>query len=208
MAKAADPDRWRNQLRDTLSQMNTDRSRKLEILERLATTADLDRLPEASVTRLAFALSSLGRRVKAIALLRRTQRAHPDDFWVNADLGRELMFDGKPEEAVRFFAVAGGIRPRSGLALENLGKALQQSGQFTEAAETFRQLIGLQPDDAHAHIALGRVLMKLGESEGVEAEFSEARRLKPDDWKVRDMIAARGPTGETGTWPSMSVVRR
>ena len=99
--------------------------------------------------------SSFGRREKAVALLKRTQRGHPDDFWVNFDLGKELMLSGKPEEAVRFFAVAGGVRPRSGLALENLGTALQQSGQFSEAAETFRQLIRLQPNDAFAHVSLG-----------------------------------------------------
>jgi tetratricopeptide (TPR) repeat protein len=200
IAKAADPDPWRNRLRDTLGGMNTDQRRKLDVLERLAATADLDRLPEASVTRLAFALSSLGRREKAVALLRRTQRAHPDDFWVNADLGRELMASGKPDEAVRFFAVAGGVRPRSGLALENLGKALQQSGQFTEAAETFRQLIGLQSDDALAHVSLGCALMRLGEREGAEAEFSEAKRLRPDDWRVRDLIA--NAWSDLGDWNS------
>jgi tetratricopeptide (TPR) repeat protein/tRNA A-37 threonylcarbamoyl transferase component Bud32 len=197
VAKAADPDRWRNQLRDTLSQMNTDRSRQLDILERLAATADLDRLPEASVTRLAYSLSSLGRREKAIALLRRTQRAHPDDFWVNADLGKELLSAGEPDEAVRFFAVAGGIRPRSGLALEKLGDALQQSGRFAEATETLRQLVVLEPDDAHAHVALGSLLLKGGKSEQSEAEFGEAKRLKPDDWKVYDQIAsARSDSGD------------
>ena len=60
VAKATDPDPWRNRLPDTLGRMNEDRVRKLEVLQRLADTADLDRLPEASVTRLAFALSSLG----------------------------------------------------------------------------------------------------------------------------------------------------
>jgi eukaryotic-like serine/threonine-protein kinase len=200
VAKAADPDPWRNQLRDTLGRMNTDRDRKLEILDRLAATADLDRLPEASVTRLAWALASLGRREKAVALLRRTQRAHPDDFWVNADLGKELMASGKPDEAVRFFAVAGGVRPRSRIALDNLGKALEQSGQFTEAAETFRQLIGLQPDDAFAHVSLGCVLIKLGEPDAVKAEFSEAKRLEPDDWRVREWIASAW--SDWGDWSS------
>ena len=38
----------------------SDRARKLEALERLAATADVDHLPEASVTRLAFALAFAG----------------------------------------------------------------------------------------------------------------------------------------------------
>jgi serine/threonine-protein kinase len=200
IAKAADPDPWRNRLRDTLGQMNLGRDRNLDDLVRLADTADLDRLPEASVTRLAWALSSLGRREKAVALLRRTQRAHPDDFWVNADLGKELMECGKPEEAVRFFAVASGVRPQSGFALENLGKALQLSGQLTEAAETFRQLIRLQTDDAFAHVSLASVLIGLREPERVAAELEEAKHLKPDTWRIRELIA--GAKSEWGEWES------
>ena len=102
--------------------MGGDPARKLETLERLAATADVDHLPGASVTRLAAALAFFGRRDTAIALLRRAQASHRDDFWVNADLGRELLASGRPEEAVRFFAVAAGIRPRSGLALRGLGR--------------------------------------------------------------------------------------
>ena len=57
------------------------------VLERLAATADVEHLPVASVTRLAASLAFLGRRETAIALLRRAQSSHRDDFWVNADLG-------------------------------------------------------------------------------------------------------------------------
>jgi serine/threonine-protein kinase len=197
-AKAADPDPWRNRLRDALGRMENDPTRKLQVLERLAATADVDRLPEASVTRLAFALASLGRRETAIALLRRAQRSHPDDFWVNADLGRELMFAGRSDEAVRFFAVARGVRPRSGLALGSLGKALLQSGQAGEAADTLRELTQLRPNDAHARVSLGSALLRLGEPEEADAEFREAKRLKPDDWLVRDQIAAA--RSELGDW--------
>jgi eukaryotic-like serine/threonine-protein kinase len=198
VAKAADPDPWRNRLRDTLGRMNEDRERKLEVLEGLAATADLDRLPEASVTRLAFALASLGRREMAIVLLKRIQRIHPDDFWVNVDLGRQLMDSGQPDAAVRFFAVAVGVRPQSGLALQNLGTALERTGQLAEAADTFRRQIALRPDSAHAHLSLGTVLMKLGDQQAAELEFREAKRLKPDDRMVHDMIGkARSHQAET-----------
>ena len=189
MARVADPDPWRNRLRDTLGRREGGPARRLEALERLAATADVDHLPVASVTRLAASLAFLGRRGTAIALLRRAQSSHRDDFWVNADLARELMATGVAEEAVRFFAVAAGVRPRSGLALSGLGKALLMSGQPAEAADTFREVTRLRPDDALAHVALGTALLALGEPQEADVEFGEARRLRPDDWMVRDQIA-------------------
>ena len=134
----------------------------------------------------------------AIALLRRAQASHRDDFWVNADLGRELLASGRPEEAVRFFAVAAGIRPRSGLALRGLAKALLLSGQPSEAADILREVTRLRPDDALSHVALGSALLTLGEPHEADAEFGEARRLKPDDWVVRDQIALA--LSDRGDW--------
>jgi serine/threonine-protein kinase len=190
VAKAADPDPWRNQLRDTLAHMPADRGRAIAALERLADTADLDRLPEASVSRLAFSLARRGRSERAIALLRGIQRKHPDDFWVNSDLGNELLFSGRPEDAVRFFAVAVGIRPGSGFALDSLGKALDQSGQTDDAVATFRRLVDLRAGDAHARVSLGAAMLGLDDRAGAEAAFRAAKALaNPDDWWIRDRIA-------------------
>ena len=97
VARAADPDPWRNGLRDTLARMEGGPARRLATLEGLADTADVDRLPVTSVTRLANSLSFLGRKDKAIGLLRRAQASHRDDFWVNADLGRDLMVSGRTD---------------------------------------------------------------------------------------------------------------
>ena len=205
-AKLADPDPWRNRLRDTLARRGHDRGGELEALEQLADTADLNRLPEASVTRLAFALAMRGRRDRAITMLRRTQRLHPDDFWVNADLGRELMFSGKPDQAVRFFAVAVGIRPKSDIALRSLGSALQLSGQFEDAAEILRQGIERRQDDAQAHALLGNLMMKMGRRPEAEAEFREAKRLNPGDWRVRDAIALAW--SDRGDWDKALTERR
>ena len=189
VARAADPDPWRNRLRDTVGRMGGGPARRLEVLERLAATADVEHLPVTSVTRLATSLAIFGRRDTAIALLRRAQASHRDDFWVNADLGRELMASNRPEEAVRFYAVAAGVRPQSPLALGGLGRAILLSGQPAEAADLFRQWTRLRPEDPLSHVALGSALLALGESSEAHAEFSEAKRLKPKDWMVRDQIA-------------------
>jgi Flp pilus assembly protein TadD len=134
IAKVTDPDAWRNQLRDTLAETAADRGQTVEALRRLAATADPEHLPEASVTRLAWALKAQGSHELAIDLLRRTQRVHPNNFWVNADLGDSLAAAGHPEEAVRFYSVALALRPRSEVALHRLGEALHAAGRDEEAA--------------------------------------------------------------------------
>jgi serine/threonine-protein kinase len=157
-------------------------------------------LPVASVTRLAAALAYYGRRDLAISLLMQAQALHRDDFWVNEYLGRELLVSGRPEDAIRFFAVAAGVRPRSGLALSGLGKALQLDGQASEAIDVLREASRLRPDDALAHVALGSALLMLGKTREAAAEFAEAKRLKPADWVVRDQVALA--YSDRGDWPT------
>ena len=83
VAKAADPDPWRCRLRDALDLEATDRERARAAFEELAASAPEEVLHRESISRLAYALGHLGERETETALLRRAQRAHPDDFWIN-----------------------------------------------------------------------------------------------------------------------------
>jgi len=80
---------------------------------------------------LAFALGHFGKKEKetATSLLRRAQQAHPDDFWINYDLGRSLMGIGRPDDAARFFTAAVAIRPQSELARSGVRDALRAAGR-------------------------------------------------------------------------------
>jgi eukaryotic-like serine/threonine-protein kinase len=190
VAKAADPDPWRNRLRDSLDpRLMREGGRIRETLERLAASADPDSLPEASVTRLAFALAWLGDTKTAISLLQRAQRSHPSDFWLNMDLASLLARTDQPEEAIRFYSVAVSVRPRSSLALNNLGMVLHGKGRLEDAAGTFRQACRIRPDDAMPHVCLGSVMLDLGRSAEADAEFHEAESLHPDDFRIREQIA-------------------
>jgi serine/threonine-protein kinase len=195
MAKATDPDPWRNRLRDSLDTDAGDPKQARRTLVRLAETADPDRLPEASVTRLAFALSRPEPEM-ALSLLRRAQRAHPNDFWINCDLAGHLMRSGRPDEAARFFSVAVAVRPRSGFALNGLGSALHKSDRLDDAEATFRHVIRLLPDNATAHVGLGAVLTDWGKPEEAQAEFRNAKRLRPGEARVHidiaNLLASRG----------------
>jgi serine/threonine-protein kinase len=200
IARAADPDPWRNQLRDLLDAdfMRPDRREAGTKLEELAASADTDALPEASITRLAWVLAHGGRNSTAVALLQRSQRAHPHNFWLNFVLGIHLWLASQPEEAVRFYSVAVAIHPQSRLALHSLGTVLQELGRLDEAAATLRQAIHLHPDDATGHIKLGAVLFDLGEVRSAHAEFQEAKRLDPENLWLR-IDLARGLM-DRGEW--------
>jgi serine/threonine-protein kinase len=134
VAKAADPDPWRCRLRDALELEATDRERARAVFEDLAATAPEGVLHCESISRLAYALGGLGERERETALLRRAQRVHPEDFWINFDLARSLMGAGRPEEATRFYSAALAVRPRSEAALVALGEALRAAGKTDEAA--------------------------------------------------------------------------
>jgi eukaryotic-like serine/threonine-protein kinase len=127
-AKAADPDPWRCRLRDALDLEPTDRERARTAFEELAASVPDETLCRESLSRLAFALWSLGKRDAATSLLRRAQRARPDDFWINYDLARSLMGIGRADEAARFYTAAVAIRPRSEVARRGLRDSLRAAG--------------------------------------------------------------------------------
>jgi hypothetical protein len=89
---AADSDAWRVRVRE----LSVGRDRKA--LEQLAREADVQKQPPNILVRVAFNLPVQTR----LDLLRRAQRAHPEDLWANAELARELQDNGQPAEAIRY----------------------------------------------------------------------------------------------------------
>ena len=209
VAKAADPDPWRNRLRDALGRRSKQAPATRDTLRQLAAEADPENLPEASVTRLAFALSSVEDVETAVSLLARAERVHPDDFWLNADLARLMIRTGRLEEAIRYYSVAVAIRPRSGIARNGLADALHRIGRLDDAAATLRRAVQLRPDDVWVHVGLGSVLLELGSPEDAQAQFREAESIRPGDAWIRVQIARRSRPAESWAtrsiaWPSPS----
>ena len=145
VARAADPDPWRCRLRDALDLEDVDRERDRATFRELAASAPEEALHRESISRLAFALGLLGEREAEASLLRRAQRAHPEDFWINHDLARSLMAAGRPDQAARFYSAALAVRPRSELALVALGEALRAAGR-TDEADAYPRSQGHRPD--------------------------------------------------------------
>jgi tetratricopeptide (TPR) repeat protein len=173
IARVADPDPWRNRLRDALEK--GDRKGLLA----LAAKADVAAQPPAALVLLADALAGSGANAEAVALLRRAQRRHPADFWVNFQLGTALARLRPPqwEDAVGFYRAALALQPGNAAVCLNLAVALHGRGRLEEALAACRQAIKLQPDLADAHAQLGANLRALGRSAEAVAAFRRAVAL-------------------------------
>jgi hypothetical protein len=147
----ADPDPWRNRLRDTLGRMGATRPASWSP-KRLAATANVDHLPGASVTRLAAALRSSAdatRRSPCGGPRRRTVTTSGSTR-PRAAPGLRPSRAGAP-----LFAVAAGISSRSGLALSGLGRPSSKVAS-RRRPDVLREVIQLRPEDASATSRWGR----------------------------------------------------
>jgi tetratricopeptide (TPR) repeat protein len=186
-ARVADPDPWRNRLRDLLRTRPEEAARTLRELADDAN--ELEGQPAESLFLLALLLREGPQDpVRAEGVLRRAQARFPGDFWVNLELARApgqragdvRTLYPRPGEAVRYLSAAVAVRPRSAVTRYNLGNALRAQGNLAEAAAAYREAIRLQPDYAWAYSGLGLALRDQGKLPEAVAACREAVRLHPD----------------------------
>jgi tetratricopeptide (TPR) repeat protein len=166
LARAADPDKQRNRLRDALERQ--DRQTLLDV----ASSDRVLELPPSSLLLLGTLLRRTGATEEAIALLRKAQRRYPGGFWLNFELGYclEGAKPPHPDQAVRFYTAALALRPASPAACLNLGHALSGMGAKEEAVAAFEYAIHLQKDYVLAYTNLAEIWReqgKLAEAEDV-----------------------------------------
>ncbi len=177
VARVADPDPWRDRLRDALA------GKGPKALEELATTAVGDELPPAT----AVLLSKLSRGTTAakrvLIVLRQVQQRHPADFWVNQELGECCLMDWQPphlEETIRYWTAAVALRPQSPAMHLNFGIALYRKGLPDEAIVEFQEALRLKKDFVNAHNNLGIALDDKGLPEAAIGCFRKAIELNPE----------------------------
>jgi serine/threonine-protein kinase len=140
IVERADDDEWRRRLRKTFGPVY-DRAKRVELL--LAPEAPAQ--PPVVIAGLAGILFHGPQEDEARALLRASQRLHPEDFWINLQLGYFLQQD-HPLEAVGYFRAAVAGRPNNSQALTLLGRALCDIGDADGAIVAFRKAITLDPN--------------------------------------------------------------
>jgi serine/threonine protein kinase/tetratricopeptide (TPR) repeat protein len=175
IARLADPDEWRGQLRDALARKDP------KLLQDLAASERTAGLPPTTLTLLGAALWPTGAVQEAVDLLRQAQRWYPDDFWINHELAQALKHLKTPrwEEAVRFYSAALALRPRNPGVLLNLGHALAGKGAPEEAIAIYQQALLIKPDYAMAFNDIGSALNDRGQLEQALASYRRAIALDP-----------------------------
>jgi serine/threonine-protein kinase len=169
-ARAADPDPWRNRLRDALDR------RDLEVYRRLAQDKDLAQRGPVSLWLLGHGLEFLGDRPSALDVLYRARRAYPGDYWLNGELGLALL---------------GGRRRGTGAQQSYVGlnPVKGREDDYQRAESYFLAAEALRPRFATAHFALAFTYNFRKKWDEALSEYREALRLKPDDFTIRTNLA-------------------
>ncbi len=161
-------------------------------LARLARSANVAGQSPAFLALLGTALPESA-NAERVALLRRAQRRHPGDFWINHDLAASLYAAANPvsyrpptaaqrallHESVRYHSAALALRPDSPGAHLNLGNALYALGDLDGAESAYRRAAELGGRYASAEHNLGMVLSGRGDRGGAVAALKRAIALEP-----------------------------
>jgi serine/threonine-protein kinase len=162
VARGADPDPWRDRVRDPRV-WNSKRR-----LARLVREAHAGEAPPRFVAFLGVHLHAL-LGGDSEALLRAAQERRPGDFWVNYSLAHTLS-QKRAGEALGYYRAALAVRPDSPFVLNDLGNALLVQGKVAEAVRAYRRALALAPKLPQIHTCLGVALVAQGKvAAGVKA---------------------------------------
>jgi serine/threonine-protein kinase len=184
VARRADPDPWRDRVRDPAVW------RDGKALAELARSAPR---VEQSVP----LLLALGERLTAtgedgVAFLRRVREQHPDDFWANFALalalhGAERHPGGNPGPALPYYEKALEIRPQIAAVVNDIGLVQMDRyciwdgdyGLSRGAAPIFHQVVKNNPRFAPAFNNLGAALERKGDWPVAELMYRDALEIDP-----------------------------
>ncbi len=172
IARAADPDPWRDRFRDP--EVRAD----WQALARLAEEADAKRLSPALLASLGNLLAD---RPEGIVLLRRALDEHPRDFWLNFGLAHALARQDSSDlgEVIARCRAALAVRP-AGAVYNFLGNVLVQNKDPAGAIRAYRQAVEREPQLRAAYASLGHLLRDSGDLAGAIRVYRQAVERFPE----------------------------
>jgi len=205
LAAAADEDPWRAAVRKASAERDGDG------LRRLAADANPAELDAVSALLMAEALAVAFSPSALIEFLRDAQPFHPDDFWINQQLGVNLNIEGDEYalEAQAYLRAALAVRPESSETLHFLGLALMRAGDHEAAIAAWRRGLGARPDYHHLHVHILDSLKRTGRFEETRQELVARLREHPEDaianWKMGYILATRRQYSPAAKWMEEAV---
>jgi Tfp pilus assembly protein PilF len=133
-------------------------------------------------------LALLGREDAAVEFAVRRFPRFAGDFWFNLLASRAAANAGRPE-AVRFGAVAAGLKPDVGAAFAALAEAHAAVGANVERAAAYRRAAALEPGDARLRYNFGVALQDCGRLDDARAEYEAALASDPAAFEPADALA-------------------
>jgi serine/threonine-protein kinase len=190
LVRIADPDPWRNQLRELLDRSVKNKAGVLDELRKLADSADLDRLPVASVQRLCSALTARGDSQRSIALLTAVYAAHPDNPQIASDLAGaygSATNQTRDADVLPYALASVSLSPRSAFARSRLAECLNQLNRPEAALLHAREAVRLAPETPYGLVQLGLALLRIGKLEEAEAEFRMVKHSKENSGWINNI---------------------
>jgi serine/threonine-protein kinase len=178
LARAADPDPWRDAFRDP--DVWTDRA----TLIRLANKHDVGRQSPTLLTSLGTWLAS--NEGDATALYERVLLDHPRDFWLHV---HAALLARDPGTKVGLALAAIAIRPQHATGFSTLAGSLQDRGDWPESLVAAKRAIAMDQNETMTYFYLGRALQHERDLAGAVAAFQRSIDLDPAGFVARHSLA-------------------
>jgi serine/threonine-protein kinase len=181
VARLADPDSIRNQLRQSELWNHGPALAKLLRKLRVDELSPQLLVPLSRVLRETEdpSLANRETRAEAVPLLTAAQARHPEDFWLNFELASALFESGRPDEALGFCRVALALRPEASAVHSGMGVTLAAVGRVDDGIRHLRKALEIDPNFASAHSNLGNLLSSKDGLDEAIGHYQEAIRLHP-----------------------------
>lgn len=150
---AADPDPWRNRLRDAYHAADT------AALTPLADDPALHEQPAAGLWLAAKLFAWQRETPRALQILETARTRFPADFWINHELAVLLHRSAnRPADALNYATAAVSLRPTARIAHVRRAMILAELGRIPEAENVLRRLIAAAPQYGPAYYRLANLL--------------------------------------------------
>ena len=153
-ANGVDPNEWRKRVRvlllsiakDTLlAREDDEKKRHIANLKELAVSDTTLQQSPILIGWFGAVLREVGENGAALAMLRDIQRDNPSSFWLNLEMGSNLLRAGESSQAVEYLRAALAVRPDSLEAISQLCTALHEVGRLDESHQIRKRMISLIP---------------------------------------------------------------